>query len=295
MGKLVTMIAADGSVMCHCLDSTDMVARAEQIHQTSAVVTAALGRLMTAASMMGAVLKGEDSSVTVRMGGKGPVGVIIAVADSRGNVRGYAANPVVELPLNQYGKLDVRGAVGTDGFLSVIKDLGYGEPYVGQVPIVSGEIAEDITSYYATSEQLPTACALGVLVNPDLTVRAAGGYVAQLLPGADDAAIDRLEENLRGLDPVSTMIDREMTPQQIAQAVLKGFEPELLSEQQVEYRCTCTRDRVERAFLSMSREDLREMAEDTKDTEVSCHFCNKVYRFAPAELQALLAQSSRTE
>ena len=295
MGKLITMIAADGSVMCHCLDSTDMVAKAEQIHQTSAVVTAALGRLMTATSMMGAVLKGEDSSVTVRMGGKGPVGVIIAVADNQGNVRGYAANPVVELPLNQYGKLDVKGAVGTDGFLSVIKDFGYGEPYVGQVPIVSGEIAEDITSYYATSEQLPTACALGVLVNPDLTVRAAGGYVAQLLPGADDAAIDRLEENLRHLDPVSTMIDRKMTPQQIAEAVLKGFEPELLSEQQVEYRCTCTRERVERAFLSMSREDLREMAEDTKETEVNCHFCNKVYRFTPAELQALLAQSSKTE
>ena len=295
MGKLITMIAADGSVMCHCLDSTDMVAKAEQIHQTSAVVTAALGRLMTATSMMGAVLKGEDSSVTVRMGGKGPVGVIIAVADNQGNVRGYAANPVVELPLNQYGKLDVKGAVGTDGFLSVIKDFGYGEPYVGQVPIVSGEIAEDITSYYATSEQLPTACALGVLVNPNLTVRAAGGYVAQLLPGADDAAIDRLEENLRHLDPVSTMIDRKMTPQQIAEAVLKGFEPELLSEQQVEYRCTCTRERVERAFLSMSREDLREMAEDTKETEVNCHFCNKVYRFTPAELQALLAQSSKTE
>lgn len=288
MGKLVTMIAADGSAMCHCLDSTDMVARAEQIHKTSAVVTAALGRLMTAASIMGAALKGEDSSVTMRMGGKGPVGVIIAVSDNKGNVRGYAANPVVELPLNEHGKLDVRGAVGTDGFLSVIKDFGYGEPYVGQVPIISGEIAEDVTSYYAISEQIPTVCALGVLVNPDLTVRAAGGYVAQLLPGADDKAIDRLEETIKHMPPVSQMIDQKMTPQQIAERVLAGFEPELLDEQQAEYRCNCSRERVERAFCSMSRADLEEMANDTKDSEVCCHFCNKVYTFTPAELKKLL-------
>jgi len=289
MGKLVTMIAADGSCLCHCLDSTDMVAKAEQIHQTSAVVTAALGRLMTATSIMGSVLKGEDSSVTVRIGGKGPVGVVIAVADNQGNVRGYVTNPVVELPLNQHGKLDVKGAVGTDGFLSVIKDFGYGEPYVGQVPIVSGEIAEDVTSYYAVSEQLPTVCALGVLVNPDLTVRAAGGYVAQLLPGADDASIDRLEKTIQEMPPISQMIDQQMTPAEIAARVLQGFDPELLSEQQVEYRCNCSRDRVERAFLSMSREDLAEMANDTKDTEVSCHFCNKTYTFTPAQLKKLLA------
>ena len=289
MGKLVTMIAADGSCLCHCLDSTDMVAKAEQIHQTSAVVTAALGRLMTATSIMGSVLKGEDSSVTVRIGGKGPVGVVIAVADNQGNVRGYVTNPVVELPLNQHGKLDVKGAVGTDGFLSVIKDFGYGEPYVGQVPIVSGEIAEDVTSYYAVSEQLPTVCALGVLVNPDLTVRAAGGYVAQLLPGADDASIDRLEKTIQEMPPISQMIDQQMTPEEIAARVLQGFDPELLSEQQVEYRCNCSRDRVERAFLSMSREDLAEMANDTKDTEVSCHFCNKTYSFTPAQLKKLLA------
>ena len=289
MGKLVTMIASDGSCLCHCLDSTDMVAKAEQIHQTSAVVTAALGRLMTATSIMGAVLKGEDSSVTVRIGGKGPVGVVIAVADNQGNVRGYVTNPVVELPLNQHGKLDVKGAVGTDGFLSVIKDFGFGEPYVGQVPIVSGEIAEDVTNYYAVSEQLPTVCALGVLVNPDLTVRAAGGYVAQLLPGADDASIDRLEKTIQEMPPISQMIDQKMTPEEIAARVLQGFEPELLGEQQVEYRCNCSRDRVERAFLSMSREDLAEMANDTKDTEVSCHFCNKTYTFTPKELQKLLA------
>jgi len=290
MGKLVTMIAADGSVMCHCLDSTDMVAKAEQIHETSAVVTAALGRLMTATSIMGAVLKGEDSSVTVRIGGKGPVGVVIAVADNQGNVRGYVSNPVVELPLNQHGKLDVRGAVGTDGFLSVIKDFGFGEPYVGQVPIVSGEIAEDVTNYYAVSEQIPTVCALGVLVNPDLTVRAAGGYVAQLLPGADESTIERLEKTIQDIPPITQMIDKKMTPQEIAEYVLQGFEPELLDEVEVEYRCNCTRERVERAFLSMSRQDLEEMANDTKDTEVCCHFCNKAYVFTPAQLKKLLKQ-----
>ena len=288
MGKLVTMIASDGSVMCHCLDSTDMVAKAEQIHETSAVVTAALGRLMTAASIMGAALKGEDSSVTVRIGGQGPVGVVIAVADNQGNVRGYVSNPVVELPLNQHGKLDVRGAVGTEGFLSVIKDFGFGEPYVGQVPIISGEIAEDVTNYYAVSEQIPTVCALGVLVNPDLTVRAAGGYVAQLLPGADESTIDKLEQTIQNIPPITQMIDKNMTPQQIAEYVLQGFEPELLDEVDVEYRCNCTRDRVERAFLSMARTDLEEMANDTKDTEVCCHFCNKAYVFTPAQLKKLL-------
>jgi len=287
------MIAADGSAVCHCLDSTDLVARAEQIHRTSAVVTAALGRLLTAASIMGAALKGENSSVTVRLNGKGPAGSLIAVADSAGNARGYAQNPVVELPLNRYGKLDVRGAVGTDGFLGVIKDFGFGEPYMGQVPIASGEVAEDITSYYAVSEQIPTVCALGVLVNPDLTVRAAGGYLVQLLPGAADDAADRLEKTVGAMPPISQMIDRAMTPEQIARRVLDGFEPELLEEKQVEYRCTCTRERVERAFLAMNRADLEEMAQDPKGSEACCHFCNKVYHFTPEELKILLKNATK--
>ncbi len=288
MGTLRTMIAQDGSVVCHCLDSTDMVAAAEKIHTTSAVVSAGLGRLLTAASIMGAALKGEDSSVTLRMAGKGPVGSLIAVADNEGNVRGYPANPVVELPLNSHGKLDVAGAVGTDGYLSVVKDLGFGEPYVGQVPIVSGEIAQDITHYYATSEQIPTVCALGVLVNPDLTVRAAGGYVIQLLPGADEEAITRLESNVEKLPPISAMIDSGLSSADIAYKALEGFAPELLEEHEVSYRCNCSKERVERAFLAMGRADLEELATQQEDTKANCHFCNKVYTFSQSEIKSLL-------
>ncbi len=294
MGILKTMIAHDGSVVCHCLDSTDMVARAEQIHKTSAVVTAGLGRLMTAASIMGAALKGDDSSVTLRIAGKGPSGSLIAVADNMGNVRGYPANPIVELPLNRYGKLDVAGAVGTDGYLSVIKDFGFGEPYMGQVPIVSGEIAEDITNYYATSEQIPTVCALGVLVNPNLTVRAAGGYVIQLLPGADDDAITRLESNIEKLPPISTMIDSGLSPEDISRKALEGFEPELLEEREVEYRCNCSKQRVERALLAMGRTDLEELASQKEHARANCHFCNKVYTFSPDELKKLLKNNAKT-
>ena len=190
MGKLVRCISEDGTLTVMALDSTDIVAEAERIHQTSAVTSAALGRLLTAASMMGDQLKGADHSVTLRLNGGGPAGTVLAVADSRGNARGYVGEPIVELPLNAKGKLDVAGAVGVEGTLTVVKDLGMKEPYVGQIPLVSGEIAEDITQYFAASEQIPTVCALGVLVNPNLTIRRAGGFLIQLLSTADDAVID---------------------------------------------------------------------------------------------------------
>ena len=184
MGKLIRCITSDGSVAALAADSTDVVGKAEKIHVTSAVTTAALGRLLTAASLMGSNMKGTDDSLTLKVNGGGPSGSVIAVADSGGNVRGYVQNPIVEIPLNKYGKLDVGGAVGKDGYLTVMKDLGLKEPYIGQVPLVSGEIAEDITSYYAVSEQIPTVCALGVLVDRDLSVKAAGGFLIQLLPMA---------------------------------------------------------------------------------------------------------------
>ena len=206
MSKLIRCITRDGAVMASAIDSTEIVAEAERLHKTSAVVTAALGRLLTAASMMGNMLKGEKDTVTVKIDGGGPAGAVTAVADSIGFVRGYAVNPVVEIPLKANGKLDVSGAVGTDGNVFVIKDLGLKEPYSGFVPIVSGEIAEDITSY-AVSEQIPTVCALGVLVNPDLTVKKAGGYIIQLLPAADESTISRLEENLKKARPVTEQLE----------------------------------------------------------------------------------------
>ena len=288
MGKLVRAIAAGGLAVCTAVDSTDIAARAEQIHKTSATVTAALGRLMTAASIMGSQLKNEEDSVTVRMAGGGPAGTLIAVSDSTGNPRGYVANPIVEIPLNAQGKLDVAGAVGKEGMLTVIKDVGLPEPATGSVPIVSGEIAADVTNYYAVSEQTPAVCALGVLVNPDLSVRAAGGYLVQLLPGAGEDVISRIEENIRDIKPASTMIDEGMTPGQIIDTVMAGLSPEVLETRTVAYTCTCSKARVERALVSLGRDELRRLAREQETAQVEFHFCDKTYTFTRAELEALL-------
>lgn len=287
MGKRIRCLTRDGTVMAMFLDSKDIVAEAERIHQTSAVVTAALGRLLTAASMMGQMLKGADESVTVKLSGGGPAGTLLAVADSHGNVRGYAQNPVVEIPLNN-GKLDVSGAVGTDGQLTVIRDEGNGEPYSGCIPLASGEIAEDITRYYAVSEQTPTVCALGVLVDTDLSVKAAGGLLLQLLPHCPDEVIDRIEKNVSRLEPVTTMLERGLTPEEILGRALAGMEFDVLDTGESVYRCTCSRRRVERALLSMGEKALQELPDEQGQTEVTCRFCDKVYRFSREELERLL-------
>lgn len=291
MGKLVRCISSDGTLTVMAADTTDIVNTAQEIHKTSAVVSAALGRLLTAACLMGSALKGKDDSVTLRINGGGPAGTILAVSDSSGNVRGYAVNPVVEIPLNDKGKLDVAGAVGTDGALTVIKDLGLKDPYVGQIPIASGEIAEDITSYFAVSEQIPTVCALGVLVNPDLTIRRAGGFIIQLLPTADDSVIDLVEKCIEGIEPVTKMLDSKMTPEEICRHVLANFELEVLDEAQPEYRCNCSRDRVSKALISMGREELSDIMKDER-TEVCCQFCDKKYVFTPSDIAKLIEQSS---
>ena len=292
MAKLTRAISTDGSAMAMAISSTDIAAQIERIHRSSAVVTAALGRLATAASMMGLMLKGEKDSLTLRVDGGGPAGTLIAVADSGGNVKAYVQNPVVELPLNAKGKLDVSGAVGKTGFLSVIKDLGLKEPYSGQVPLVSGELAEDVTSYYANSEQTPTVCALGVLVNPDLTVRAAGGFLVQLLPFADPAVIDRLEGNAAAMAPVSALIDQGKTPEEICRALLAGLEPQILDTYQPQYRCDCSWERVERAVVSLGRAQLDQLIEEDHGTELSCHFCGKAYQFTEAQLRDIRERAS---
>ena len=288
MARIVRTISADGSVAASAIDAKDIVSRIEQIHKTSAVVTAALGRLSIAASLIGIGLKGEDDSVTVRMNGDGPSGPLIAVADSGGNVKSYVSNPIVEIPLNKFGKLDVAGAVGRNGTLSVVKDLGLKEPYAGQVPIVSGEIAEDIASYFAVSEQIPTVCGLGVLVNPDLTVRAAGGYLIQLLPFADESCIDVLEANINRLPPVTAMLDSGMTSEDIAMKVLEGLDPNVLDSFGCEYRCDCSKERVEKALVSLGREELSKMAEEEENIEVCCHFFEYKYNFSREEIKQLI-------
>lgn len=288
MGKIVRTISKDASVVASVIDATDMVSEIERIHKTSAVVTAALGRLSIAASLIGNGLKGDKDTVTVRINGKGPAGTLLAVADSRGNVKSSVANNIVEIPLNQYGKLDVKGAVGQDGLLSVIKDLGLKEPYIGQVPIVSGEIAEDIANYYAISEQIPTVCALGVLVNPDLTVKKAGGFLIQLLPFADENCIEVLEKNVKALPSVTEMMSNGMTSEEIAMKVLEGLEPNVLDEFEVAYKCDCSKERVERALISIGREELTKLVQEQEETEVCCHFCNKKYLFNRAEIEKMI-------
>ena len=288
MGKLYRAISADGSAFAEVLDAKDIVSEIERIHKTSAVITAGLGRLTIAASLMGYMLKGENDTITLRVDGGGPAGQLTAVADSWGNVKSCVVNPVVEIPLNAQGKLDVGGAVGTDGTLSVVKDMGLKEPYVGVIPLVSGEIAEDIANYYATSEQIPTVCSLGVLVNPDLTVKAAGGFLVQLLPFADEKVIDILEKNVAAMPPVSAMLDEGKTPEEIANMLLAGLDPNVLDTAEPVYGCDCSRERTERVLISIGEKDLREMAAEGKDTTVCCHFCGKEYVFTPKELLALI-------
>jgi len=291
MSNYISAMTKSGDIVCYVIDSTNIVARAEQIHKTSAAVTAALGRLLTAASLMGSRLKGETDSLNLQLKGNGPAGSFLAIGEPSGNVRGYVQNPIVELPLNQHGKLDVAGVVGTVGYLHVIRDYGFGEPYIGTSPIISGEIAEDITHYYATSEQTPTVCALGVLIDKDLTVINAGGFIAQLLPDAKEEAIAILEANVNSMPPITQLLSDGKSPEDIAGMLFNGLEYEMLERRTTEYQCNCTRERVERILISVGADDLKEMAEEQPVTEVNCHFCPKIYRFSPEELRSLAEQA----
>ena len=291
MAKIVRTISNDASVVATAIDATDIVSEIEQIHKTSAVVTAALGRRTIGASLMGSGLKGEKDTLTLRMNGNGPTGALIAVADSFGNVKSYVCNPVVEIPLNKYGKLDVSGAVGKEGTLSVVKDMGLKEPYCGQIPIASGEIAEDIASYFAVSEQIPTVCGLGVLVNPDLTVKAAGGYLVQLLPFADESCIDILEKNVNSLPSVTQMLSSGISAEDMAMKVLDGLKPNVMDRLEAHYKCDCSRERVEKALISIGSKELTEMADEEESSEVCCHFCGKKYIFTSDEIRQLIKKA----
>ena len=288
MGKLIRCITSEGAVMVSAVDSTDIVAKAERIHETSAVVTAALGRMLTAASMMGNMLKGKDNTISLKIDGGGPIGAVTVSADSTGNVRGYAQNPIVEIPLKPNGKLDVSGAVGKDGSLFVVKDLGMKEPYNGFVPIASGEIAEDITSYYATSEQIPTVCALGVLVDTDLTVKKAGGYILQLLPFTEEEIIEKIEKNLARVKPVTQLLDEGYDIEDIVRDVLQGFDVEVIYTEEVEYKCKCSREKIEATLQGLGKEELISMCEDLPEVNVKCHFCNTDYTFSKSEIENIL-------
>ena len=293
MDEIIRMMTGDGMVKAVAVTGKDMVERARQIHKTLPVATAALGRTLMAASMMGDMLKEKDGSVTLQIKGGGPLGAITAVSDSRGNPRGYLQNGQVDIPRKYQGKLDVGTAVGSSGSLTVMKDMGLKEPYIGSVQLVSGEIAEDITAYFVESEQVPTACALGVLVDKDQSVAAAGGYLVQLLPGADESAIQRLEESIARQGPVTDALHGGADAVQLLERVLEGQEPELLERRPVAYKCYCSRERVSRAIISMGKEEMQSLIEEQGGAELTCQFCDKVYRFTKEDLQELLEEATR--
>ena len=291
MDRRIRAIAADAAIQITVVQTTGMVERARNIHKTLPLATAALGRTLTITSIMGSQLKVDDGSVTVQVRGDGPLGTIVCVADSQGYARGYLQNPAVDLPLRPDGKLNVGAGVGR-GQLVVVKDIGLKEPVSGMVGLVNGEIAEDVTRYFAESEQIPSACALGVLVDTDQSVKQAGGYLVQLMPGARDSDIDRLEQNIQKEGAMTAMLDRGMTLEQIAEAILDGFTVHFLDEAEIGYRCNCSEAKVTRALISLGEGELLQMADEGKPAEITCQFCDRVYTFTPESLRAL-AQSAK--
>ncbi|MBS6952881.1 MAG: Hsp33 family molecular chaperone HslO [Enterocloster asparagiformis] len=287
---VIRATAADGQIRAFAATTRDLVEEARKAHNTSPVATAALGRLLTAGVMMGVDMKGEDDVLTLKVQGDGPIEGLLVTADSHGNVKGYAYNPQVMLPPNSKGKLDVGGSLGV-GVLSVIKDIGLKEPYVGQTILVTGEIAEDLTYYFATSEQIPSSVALGVLMNRDNTVSQAGGFIIQLMPGAPEDMIDRLEERLKEITSITTLLDEGSTPEMILEHVLGEFGLELNDRVPVRFSCNCTKERVEKALISVGKKDIQEMIDDGKPIEVNCHFCNKNYDFTVDELKEMLGKA----
>lgn len=289
---MIRATAADGQIRAFAATTKEMVETAKNAHNTSPIATAALGRLMTAAAMMGSDLKGEGELLTLRIEGDGPIGGLLVTADGKGDVKGYAFNPDVMLPPNAQGKLDVGGSLGL-GVLSVIKDIGLKEPYVGQTQLITGEIAEDLTYYFAISEQVPSSVALGVLMNKDNTVRQAGGFIIQLLPGASDEIIDRLEAKLSGISSITSLLDAGKTPEEILTDILGEFGLEILKKMPVQFHCDCERSRVEKAIISIGRKEIQDMIDEEKEIEVNCQFCNKHYKFSVDELGEMLKKATR--
>lgn len=287
---IVRATAANAQIRAFACTTRELAEHARSVHNTSPVVTAALGRMLSAATMMGSMLKGEKDILTLQIKGDGPVKGLTVTADSRGNVKGYADVPDVILPANAMGKLDVGGAIGA-GYLSVIKDMGLKEPYVGQIELQTGEIAEDLTYYFAVSEQVPSCVGLGVLMERNNTVKQAGGFIVQLMPFAEETIIARLEENLTKISSVTAMLDQGNTPEQMLALLLEGLEPEITDTMPCRFHCNCDKARVEKALISIGKKELQEMIEEGREIEVNCHFCNTDYVFSVEELKALSERS----
>ncbi len=286
--RIVRAISTDGMVQAAAICSRDLTERARQIHKTLPVATAALGRTLAAASMMGNALKSDGASLTLQFKGGGPLGTVLAVSDNEGNVRGYVTNPHVDIPLRKDGKLDVGTAVGHEGTLTVIKDLHMKEPYVGTIDLLGGEIAEDVAGYFVESEQIPTACALGVLVDRDQSVKAAGGYLIQLMPGAAEDTIAKVEGGIMAAGAVSAILEKNDDPEAMLRTVMSDFDLKILETCPVEYRCYCNRERVERALISLGRTELEQMLSEQGGCQLTCQFCDAVYEFTAEDIQRLL-------
>ena len=289
---IVRATAADNQIRAFAITSRELVEKARQIHNTSPVATAALGRLLSAGAMMGAMMKGDDDLLTLQIRGDGPLGGITVTADSQARVKGYVHEPAVLIPANEKGKLDVSGAIG-NGMLQVIKDLGLKEPYVGQTELQTGEIAEDLTYYFATSEQIPSSVGLGVLLNKDNTVRQAGGFIIQLMPFTDDKVIDTLEAKLANMTSVTALLDQGLTPEQLLEELLGDFGLTVNDTIPAEFYCNCSKERVEKAIISIGSKEIREMIQEGKPVEVKCHFCNHAYTFNIEELKVILNRAKR--
>ena len=288
MDRIVRAISSDGLVQAAAICSRDLTERARQIHKLLPVGTAALGRTLSAASLMGNALKDAGASLTLQIKGGGPLGTVLAVSDNLGNVRGYVTNPQVDIPLREDGKLDVGGAVGREGTITVIKDLHMKEPYVGTIDLLGGEIAEDVAAYFVESEQIPTACGLGVLVDRDQSVKAAGGYLIQLLPGATEDTIVKVEGGIMAAGNVSAILDKDDDPEHMLRQVMSDFDLKILETCPVEYRCYCSRQRVERALISLGRDELQQILDEQGHCSMTCQFCDAVYDFSGDELKALI-------
>ena len=289
---IVRATAANNQIRAFAATTKETVEAARQAHNTSPVATAALGRLLTGGAMMGSMMKNDSDMLTIQIKGDGPIGGLTVTADSKGNVKGYVEHPEVMLPPNAQGKLDVAGALGI-GLISVIKDMGLKEPYVGQTILQTSEIAEDLTYYFATSEQVPSSVGLGVLMEHDNTVKQAGGFIVQLMPFVDDDVVDRLEANIKKISSVTSMFDKGMTPDEILEEVLDGFEVEVKDTMPAQFYSNCTKERVEKAIISIGKKDIQEMIEDGKPIEVNCHFCGKSYEFSVEELKTLIKKATR--
>ena len=284
---LVRAIADNAQIRAFAVRTTDMTETARRAHDTSPVVTAALGRLMSGAAMMGSMLGEEDELLTLQVDGDGDVGGLVVTADGHGSVKGYAKNPQAMCPASAAGKLDVGRIVGR-GYLTVIKDMGMEEPYNSRIELVTGEIGDDLAQYFVSSEQIPSGVGLGVLINKDNTVRCAGGFIIQLMPFASDECVARLEQSLSEIKSVTALLDRGLDPEEMLREILKGVDVEITDRREVAFRCNCTRDRVERVLLSMGRQQLEELASDGEDVELNCQFCNTHYVFSPQEIRELL-------